>query len=103
MRHRTPKTTLFPYTTLFRSGKNAEENDWIHHNALWFDESDESILVSARSQDVILKISYPDGELEWILGADEKWADNYKKYLLEPKGDVKVQAEQHAIKIVDTS
>src|SRR5699024_7657667 len=81
--------------------KNAEENDWIHHNALLFDESDESILVSARSQDVILKISYPDGELEWILGADEKWPDNYKKYLLEPKGDVKFPAGQHAVKIVD--
>lgn len=81
--------------------KNAEENDWIHHNALWFDESDESILVSARSQDVILKISYPDGELEWILGADEKWPDDYKKYLLEPKGDVKFPAGQHAMKIVD--
>src|SRR5699024_12718049 len=60
--------------------KNAEENDWIHHNALRFDESDESILVSARSQGVILKISYSYGELEWILGADEKLPDKYKKY-----------------------
>src|SRR5699024_10459950 len=56
--------------------KNADKNDWIHHNALWFDECDESILVSARSQGVTLKISYPGCELEWILCADEKWTDD---------------------------
>lgn len=83
-------------------GKNAEDNDWIHQNAIWFDEKDHSILVSGRSQDVILKLSYPDGKLKWILGADEKWPDEFKKYLLEPKGDVKFPAGQHAMKIVNT-
>src|SRR5699024_4517064 len=47
------------------------------------------------------KISYPDAEIEWILGADEKWPDDYKQYLLEPEGDVKFPAGQHAMKIVD--
>lgn len=82
-------------------GKNAEINDWIHQNAVWFDEDDNSILVSGRSQDVILKVSYPDGKLKWILGADEKWPDEYKDYVLKPEGDVKFPAGQHAMKIVD--
>src|SRR5699024_11192638 len=58
-------------------------------------------LISARSQDIILKISYPDAEIEWILGADEKWPDDYKQYLLVPEGDVKFPAGKHAMKIVD--
>ncbi|HLR59898.1 MAG TPA: aryl-sulfate sulfotransferase [Pseudogracilibacillus sp.] len=82
-------------------GKNSDINDWIHQNAIWFDESDESILISGRSQDIILKVSYPEGELKWILGADEKWPEDYKDYLLEPKGDVKFPAGQHAMKFVD--
>ena len=82
-------------------GKNAERNDWIHQNAVWFDEEDDSILVSGRSQDVILKMSYPNGKLKWILGADEKWPDEYKDYVLKPKGDVDFPAGQHAMKIVD--
>src|SRR5699024_2130077 len=82
-------------------GKNAERNDWIHQNAVWFDEEDDSILVSGRSQDVILKMSYPDGKLKWILGADEKWPEEYKDYILQPKGDVDFPAGQHAMKIVD--
>lgn len=84
-------------------GKNADDNDWIHQNAIWFDESDESILISGRSQDVILKVSYPLADLKWILGADEKWPEEYKDYLLEPKGDVKFPAGQHAIKVVNSS
>src|SRR5699024_8679345 len=81
--------------------KNADKIDWIHHNELWFDESDESMLVSARIYDVIIKISYPDGQLEGIIGADEKWKVDYNIYLLVPKGDVKFTAGQHEMMIVD--
>jgi len=82
-------------------GKGADKNDWFHQNAIWYDDDDQSILVSGRSQDVILKMSYPDGKLEWILGADEEWPDDFQDYRLEPKGDVKFPAGQHAMKIVD--
>ncbi len=83
-------------------GKNADSNDWIHQNAIYYDKADQSILVSGRSQDVILKISYPEGELQWILGAAEDWPEEYESYLLEPEGDVKFPAGQHAVKIVDS-
>jgi len=82
-------------------GKNAEDGDWIHQNAIFYDESDNSILISGRSQDIIMKLSYPEGEVQWILGADEKWPEEYEQYLLEPQGDVKFPAGQHAMKIVD--
>lgn len=82
-------------------GKNAEDGDWIHQNAIFYDESDNSILISGRSQDIIMKLSYPEGEVQWILGADEEWPEEYEQYLLEPQGDVKFPAGQHAMKIVD--
>src|SRR5699024_4985948 len=49
------------------TGKNADENDWFHQNAIMFDNRSNSILISARSQDAILKTSYPDADIEWIL------------------------------------
>lgn len=82
-------------------GKNAEDGDWIHQNAIFYDESDNSILISGRSQDIIMKLSYPEGEVQWILGADEEWPEEFEQYVLEPQGDVKFPAGQHAMKIVD--
>src|SRR5699024_618031 len=82
------------------TGKNADVNDWIHQNAIVFDNDDQSILISGRSQDSIIKLSYPDAEIEWILAAHQDWPDSYDKYLLDPVGDVKFPAGQHAMKIM---
>lgn len=80
-------------------GKRADKGDWAHQNAIWFDESDHSILISVRSQDLIMKLSYPDAAIQWILAEDEKWPDDYKDYLLDPgDDDVKFPAGQHAVK-----
>src|SRR5699024_8715577 len=46
-------------------GKNAEDNDWIHQNAIYYDETDKSILVSGRREERILKLDYAEGEYEW--------------------------------------
>src|SRR5699024_1183234 len=70
-------------------------------NAIWYDNSDNSILVSGRSQDLIMKMSYPDAEIKWILAEDEEWPEEYDEYLLEPINDVKFPAGQHAMKILD--
>lgn len=45
--------------------------DWIHVNSVWFDERDESLLISGRNQGV-LKVS-KDNELLWIMGAHKGW------------------------------
>ncbi|QKY70612.1 aryl-sulfate sulfotransferase [Lentibacillus sp. CBA3610] len=71
--------------------------DWFHQNAIWYVEKDDSILVSSRHQDLIMKLSYPDGEIDWILADHEKWPDAYDKYLLEPvNDDFKFPAGPHA-------
>ncbi len=78
-------------------GAKEENGDWFHQNAVWYVEKDDSILVSSRHQDLIMKMSYPEGEVDWILADHEQWPDSYERYLLEPKGeDFKFPAGPHA-------
>lgn len=84
-------------------GKNADVNDWLHQNAIWPDDNGRSILISGRSQDAILKLSYPKGNIKWILAADEDWPEDYEDKLLKPIGDVDFPAGQHAVKAIDQS
>lgn len=94
---------LFPHEAYEDyDGKNADDNDWIHQNAIWFDKRSESVLISGRSQDTIMKLSYPDAEIDWILAADEDWPESHEPYLLDPIGDVKFPAGQHAVKVLPT-
>jgi len=50
-----------------------DPNDWFHMNAIAFDESDQSLIVSGRHQGVV-KISY-DNELIWILSPHKGWGN----------------------------
>lgn len=45
--------------------------DWIHVNSVWFDESDESLLISGRSQGIV-KVT-ENNELQWILAPHQGW------------------------------
>lgn len=75
--------------------------DWFHQNAIWYDESDDSIIISSRSQDTVMKIDYNSTKIKWILSDKEGWPDSYKKYLLTPTGDdFKYSAGQHAVEIL---
>lgn len=56
-----------------------------HGNALIEDTNDNSILVSLRNQNAILKFSRA-GQLKWILGPPANWNTNFQKYLLTPTG-----------------
>ena len=42
--------------------------DYFHLNSVYIDPSDNNIILSARNQDAIIKISREDGHLIWILG-----------------------------------
>ncbi|WP_271006723.1 aryl-sulfate sulfotransferase [Listeria seeligeri] len=75
--------------------------DWFHQNAIWYDESDDSIIISSRSQDTVMKIDYNSTKIKWILSDKEGWPDSYKKYLLTPTDDdFKYPAGQHAVEIL---
>ena len=56
-----------------------------HANAIIDDTSDDSLIVSLRNQDAIIKFSRA-GQLKWILGPPENWAPAWQPYLLTPVG-----------------
>ena len=47
------------------------QEDWLHMNGIWYDDSDQSIVFSGRNQGVA-KINW-DNELQWILAPHRGW------------------------------
>ncbi|MEX1000133.1 MAG: aryl-sulfate sulfotransferase [Thermodesulfobacteriota bacterium] len=94
------------YDGLFESifGTALETRDWSHGNAVVHDPSDDSIIVSLRHQDAVIKFSRQTGKLIWILGPHENWdTERFGQFLLTPKSDEEFffQYHQHAPDITD--
>ena len=68
--------------------------DWFHQNSVEYDEADNSIIISGRHQDTIMKIDYDTSEIKWIMGDSSGWPESYQKYFLN--GEVKARGGQHA-------
>lgn len=58
-----------------------------HSNAVIEDPSDDSLIVSMRNQNAVIKFSRATGQLIWILGPPENWGPDWQPYLLTPVGD----------------
>jgi arylsulfate sulfotransferase len=63
---------------------NTQSGDWLHINALYFDATDNSIVISGRSQCAIVKIDYTTGALKWILSNHNEWEQSFIPFLLKP-------------------
>ncbi len=61
--------------------------DRTHGNGVAYDESDDSVLVSLRPQDCMLKIDRKSGETVWILGDHDRWPARLQGKLLTPLGE----------------
>lgn len=72
-----------------------DSNDWCHANAVTYDESDDSIIVSLRTQDCIVKFDRKTAELKWILGDHGNWRTPWSSKLLKPIGALEWQFHQH--------
>lgn len=70
-------------------------NDWCHANGTAYDAVDDSILVSLRTQDSIIKFDRKTGALRWILGAHDNWRRPWSEKLLKPDLSVEWQFHQH--------
>ncbi len=69
--------------------------DWCHANAVAHDANDDSIIVSLRTQDCIIKFDRATGELKWILGSHGNWKAPWSDKLLTPVGHVDWTFHQH--------
>jgi len=84
-------------------GEQLETRDWSHGNAVVHDPEDDSIVVSLRHQDAVVKFSRQTGELKWILRPHENWdMEQFGEVLLTPlSGDeFFFQYHQHAPDII---
>jgi len=73
--------------------------DWSHANSVYFDPATDSILVSLRHQEAVISFSRETGELNWILGSHEGWAEAWTPFLLQPEGEFEWQFHQHAAEL----
>ena len=81
-----------------RTSRGTGAIDWAHANAVYHVESDDSLLVSIRHQDAVIKFSRSTGNLIWILGPHANWPATYQKYLLQSEGSrFNWQYSQHAM------
>lgn len=76
------------------------KNDWFHQNSIFYDVKDDSIIISGRNQDIVMKLDYKTEQIKWILAADENWREEYKPYLLKATNDVKFNAGQHTAIVI---
>ncbi|MEC7583864.1 MAG: aryl-sulfate sulfotransferase [Planctomycetota bacterium] len=74
--------------------------DWSHGNAVYYDDRDDSYLVSLRHQDALIKIDRTTTELRWILGDPARWEWPWSTKLLRPIGnEFEWQYHQHGPEI----
>ncbi len=66
---------------------DSDPGDWLHLNSVVYDANDQSIIISSRSQSAVIKLSYPDMKIQWILGPHDNWPTKLQPYLLTPEGN----------------
>ena len=72
--------------------------DWFHNNSVWYDKKTNSITLSGRHQDIVVNIDYDSGKLNWILGDNTNFSEEYQKYFFKLKNG-EWQWSQHAAMI----
>ena len=69
--------------------------DWSHCNGIDYDPRDDSMLLSFRCQDAVVKLQRSSGDIVWILGPHDNWRKPWSDKLLTPDGDLEWQYHQH--------
>ena len=60
--------------------------DWTHGNGVHHDPRDNSVLLSLRNLDAVIKIDRSTGQIRWILARDIGWSEPLRAKLLRPVG-----------------
>ena len=90
----TSYTPAKPYRDMHHS-----DDRWLHNNSVWYVEEEDSIIVSGRDQDMVMKFDAKTGEIRWILSetvGEEN--EELRPYLLKPVegADFEYPTGQHA-------
>ncbi|MFV0503799.1 MAG: aryl-sulfate sulfotransferase [Lachnospirales bacterium] len=98
--------SYFDYTEVLQGFKDIYKtnrikgaiNDWDHLNTTF--PIGDDVILSLRNQDMTMRVNKETFEIKWILAEDENVPDDFKKYLLKPKGDVKFATGQHSPEVI---
>ncbi|MEM0925278.1 MAG: aryl-sulfate sulfotransferase [Planctomycetota bacterium] len=69
--------------------------DWSHGNGFVYDPTDDSLLISFRMQDAVVKVDRKSGDVVWILGDHAGWKQSLQQKLLTPIGEMNWFYHQH--------
>ncbi|OON92127.1 MAG: hypothetical protein ATN34_04905 [Epulopiscium sp. Nele67-Bin002] len=73
----------------FEDDRTKAQSDWLHMNAIYYDETTNALVISARHQDLAMSIDYTTKEINWIFAnpENELFATSMDKYMLTAVGD----------------
>lgn len=85
----------------FKAGADGKI-DWFHQNSIEYDKTDNSILISGRNQDMIMKIDYATKKIKWIYSGKKKasWPKAYRKLILTPTSSTTITGGQHGLTLL---
>lgn len=79
--------------------------DWFHQNSIYYDKSDDSLVISGRHQDLVMKLDYQTNQIKWLFSGKQKtdWPRKYRSKILKTKGDTTYPGGQHAAILLPTA
>lgn len=82
----------------YKAGSD-DKVDWFHQNAIDYDASDNSIMISGRNQDMIMKLDYKTDKIIWIYSGKKKssWPKKYRSKVLTPIKGTSITGGQHGL------
>ena len=99
---------LFPDETYahYNATKRSDGKiDWLHQNSINYDQEDDSIIISSRHQDLIMKFDYKTMKPKWILSGKPKakWPKEWRQYVLKYADGTSINGGQHDARVVPGS
>ena len=85
------------------SGKYEDRVDWTHLNTVSYQSETDTIVISPRNLESVVKLNWTTKEIQWILCDPRFWeGTEYEKYVLQPEGDFVYQFQQHTAYQMET-
>lgn len=77
--------------------KYTDQGDWAHVNTVSYQPEEDTIIISPRNLDSVIKVDWTTHEIKWILCDPRFWeGTEYEKYVLKQDGDFTYHIQQHS-------
>lgn len=80
-----------------------DREDWAHINTVSYQPESDTIIISPRNIESVIKLNWTTKEIQWILCDPRFWeGTEYESYVLRPEGDFVYHFQQHTAYQMDT-